>query len=104
MRGYVAAASVSSAPRPAVSATSLDHARAVNGHGRSLVFVPYDKDRDGNRLTHVFRCPAARSFMSASYAIGRRGSSISVMTARHKSSSIAKAMLASSRRSPSGRA
>lgn len=54
MRGYAATASASSASRPVVSATSLDHARVMNGQGRSTVFVPYDKDRDGNRLTHVF--------------------------------------------------
>lgn len=50
LQGYAASA----ASKPTISATSLDHAKAVEGRGRSLVFVPYGKDRDGNRLTHVF--------------------------------------------------
>lgn len=49
LRSY--AASIS---RPAISPTDLHHAKAVDGRGRSLVFIPYGKDRDGNHLTHVF--------------------------------------------------
>jgi hypothetical protein len=39
---------------PHITTASLGHARAVNGRNRSLIFVPYGKDRDGNRLTYVF--------------------------------------------------
>lgn len=54
LRGCAVTASAPSASMPVVSATSFDHAKAVDGQGRSMVFVPYDKDRNGNRLTHVF--------------------------------------------------
>jgi len=36
------------------TAADLDHAKAVNGKGRSLVFVAHGRDRAGNRPTYVF--------------------------------------------------
>jgi hypothetical protein len=37
-----------------VTAASLSHAKATDGQNRSFVFIPYGKDKDGNRLTYVF--------------------------------------------------
>jgi hypothetical protein len=38
---------------PHLLSASLKNAKAVDGRNRSFVFVPYGKDKDGNRLTHV---------------------------------------------------